>query len=326
MSLRDIAALIEAELCPTSAAEHLIEDVIVPPEQAQAQHLIFVSDPAYLSTLQTSQAGAVILDPKYRDHPPKHMAKLLVANSYWAFATVCGRFHPAPTPNPGTHPWSFVHPEARVHPSATLEPGAVVMARASIAAHAIIGAGAVIDHDVVIGESSRVGANAYVGFATVGAHCQLHPGSRVGTRGFGFTRDPKSGGYIDVPQLGGVRIGNRVEIGANTTIDRGTIKDTVIEDDCRLDNLVQVAHNVIIGKGSVLVAQVGIAGSTKLEPFVQAGGQVGMAGHLTIGEGAQIAAQSGVMRDLEPGAKVAGSPAIAMRTFLRLHNKLMRWL
>ncbi|MFP4464344.1 MAG: UDP-3-O-(3-hydroxymyristoyl)glucosamine N-acyltransferase, partial [Alphaproteobacteria bacterium] len=178
-----------------------------------------------------------------------------------------------------------------------------------------IEAGAVIQEGVKIGNRCRIGAGACVSHALIGDHVRLYPGVRVGQDGFGFAIDPA--GHVKVPQLGRVIIEDHVEIGANTTIDRGAGPDTVIGQGTWIDNLVQIGHNVKIGRGCVIVAQVGISGSTIIEDFVAIGGQAGIAGHLRVGSGAKIAAQSGVMNNLEARKEYMGSPAFPKMQFFR---------
>jgi UDP-3-O-[3-hydroxymyristoyl] glucosamine N-acyltransferase len=173
----------------------------------------------------------------------------------------------------------------------------------------------VIGQAVRIGDDTAIGANASLSHCDVGERTLIHPGVRIGQRGFGFAIDPA--GHVRVPQLGRVIVGDDVEIGANSTVDRGAGPDTVIGDGTMIDNLVQIGHNVRIGKGCIIIAQVGIGGSTVLEDYVVVAAQVGIAGHLRIGSGAQIAAKSGIMRDIAPGAKMAGTPAVPVRQFFR---------
>jgi UDP-3-O-[3-hydroxymyristoyl] glucosamine N-acyltransferase len=184
-----------------------------------------------------------------------------------------------------------------------------------IGARCLIGANSVIGQGSVLGDDVRVGPNVSISHALIGARVRLYPGARIGQDGFGFALDPR--GYVKVPQLGRVVIENDVEIGANTTIDRGAGPDTVVGAGTMIDNLVQIGHNVRIGRGCVLVSQVGISGSTRLGDYVMIGGQGGLVGHLTIGHGAQIAAQAGIMRDVAPGERVMGSPAVPFREFFR---------
>jgi len=168
---------------------------------------------------------------------------------------------------------------------------------------------------VIVGRDWRIGAHASLSHALLGARVYVYPGARIGQEGFGFAST--NDGFLSVPQLGRVILEDDVEVGANSAIDRGSSRDTVIGAGSRLDNLVQIGHNVILGRCCVIVAQVGISGSTILEDFVRVGGQAGMAGHLRIGQGAEIGAQAGIISDVDPGAKVLGSPAQPKRDFFR---------
>jgi UDP-3-O-[3-hydroxymyristoyl] glucosamine N-acyltransferase len=190
-----------------------------------------------------------------------------------------------------------------------------VEAEAKVGARCRIGPYAVIGQGVVIGPDCRIGAHAALSHTIVGARVYAYPGARIGQEGFSFARTRD--GFLSVPHLGRVVLGDDVEVGANTTIDRGSTGDTVIGAGSRLDNLVQIGHNVVLGRCCIIVAQVGISGSTVLGDFVQVGGQAAMAGHLQIGDGAQIGAQAGVISDVEPGAKMLGSPAQPSREFFR---------
>jgi len=178
-----------------------------------------------------------------------------------------------------------------------------------------VGANTVIGAGVEIGDDCRIAANVTLSHCLIGARVVLHPGVRVGQAGFGFA--PDAGGPVKIPQLGRVIIGDDVDIGANTTIDRGSGHDTVIGPGSMIDNLVQIGHNVVLGRGCILAGQVGISGSTKLGDFVMAGGQAGLAGHLDIGAGARIGAQAGLMRDVPAGDAVIGSPAVPLKAFWR---------
>jgi UDP-3-O-[3-hydroxymyristoyl] glucosamine N-acyltransferase len=172
-----------------------------------------------------------------------------------------------------------------------------------------------IGHGVTLGADCRIGAHASVSHALLGRRVYIYPGARIGQEGFSFA--VTESGFLSIPQLGRVVIEDDVEVGANTTIDRGSTRDTVIGAGSRLDNLVQIGHNVRLGRCCVIVAQVGIAGSTVLEDFVQVGGQAAMAGHLHIGQGAQIGAQAGVISDVPTGAMLLGSPAQPRKEFFR---------
>ncbi len=178
-----------------------------------------------------------------------------------------------------------------------------------------MGANAVLEEGVVLGVDCRIGAGATLSHCLIGDRTVIYPGARIGQDGFGFASGPD--GHLRIPQIGRVIVGDDVEVGANTTIDRGSANDTVIGDGCMIDNLVQIAHNVQLGKGCVIVSQVGISGSTKLGNYVVCGGQTGFAGHLEIGDGVTLAARSGVIHDLAAGQAYGGVPAIAHRQWKR---------
>jgi UDP-3-O-[3-hydroxymyristoyl] glucosamine N-acyltransferase len=211
-----------------------------------------------------------------------------------------------------------------VHPTASVAAGAVIAAGAEIGAHCRIEANAVIGPAVVVGESTRIGAAASLSHCLIGRRVYIYAGARIGQEGFGFVPTPD--GPLTIPQLGRVIVEDDVEIGANVCIDRGSGPDTILRRGCMIDNLVQIGHNVEVGACSVIVAQAGIAGSTKLGEGVSLAAQGGLAGHLRIGAGAKIAAKAGVMRDVEPGEEVCGAPALPIKQFWRLQVKLQRLL
>jgi len=218
-------------------------------------------------------------------------------------------------------PEGLISTKASVHPSAKIGKNCFVADFVTIEENAVIGdncrleAGAYIGRSCQIGNSCRIGVNAYVSYCIMGNDCYIYSGARIGCDGFGF--DLIDGKHVRVPQIGRVIIGNDVEIGANSCVDRGALDDTVIGDGCRVDNLAQIAHNDKLGRGCVIVAQVGIAGSCTFGDYVVCGGQTGFADHIKIGSGAQIAAQSGVMRDVEPNAVLLGTPAVPFKDFMR---------
>ncbi len=292
-----------------------------PLDTAGPGDLTFLDNPKYADQLVKTRASAVFVSERYADRAPEGVIALVTADPYRAFAKFVGWMFPeAMRPGSffgasGVSPMSFVHPEARLEPGVVVDPGAVVGPRAAVGAGTVIGPHAVIGPDVRIGRDCSVGAGATVQHALIGDRVIVHPGVRIGQDGFGFAMGPK--GHLKAPQIGRVIIQNDVEIGANSTIDRGANRDTVIGEGTKIDNLVQIAHNVTIGRHCVIVSQVGIAGSTSLADFAVLGGQVGLAGHIKIGMGAQIAAQSGVMSDVPPGQKWGGSPAVPMRDWLK---------
>ncbi len=246
---------------------------------------------------------------------PVGAQRLVVASSYEAWVRVARLFHPSLPLRAGRHPTAFVSSSAVVCPTAEIGPFAYVGERVLIGAGCRIGAHATIEDGVEMGEDCLIGANTTVSHALLGDRVCLYPGVRIGQDGFALTRTRT--GLLTIPQLGRVVIGEDVEIGANSTVDRGAILDTVIGAGCRLDNLVQIAHNVQLGRCCVLTAQVGVAGSTILGDFVQVGGQAALSGHITIGASAKIAGQSGVISDVPANAVMMGTPAQPKTQFSR---------
>ena len=282
----------------------------------------FLDNRRYTSALDQTLAGAVIVHPDMAARVPAGTAAIQTSEPYAAWARVAALFYPLPAVSSGIHPSAVVAEGARVDPSAEVGPLSVIEAGAEIGPGCRIGPCAVIGSCVIVGRDCRIGAHASLSYALLGARVYIYPGARIGQEGFGFasTKD----GFLSVPQLGRVILEDDVEVGANSTIDRGSSRDTVIGAGSRLDNLVQIGHNVILGRSRVIVAQVGISGSTVLEDFVRVGGQAAMAGHLRIGQGAEIGAQTGVMSDVDAGAKVLGSPAQPKRDFFRQIAMLKR--
>jgi len=263
----------------------------------------------------------VLLQPRHRAQAPPGCVALATGHPYHAFAEVLRRLFPGAARPGSTFGESGVSQRALVHPTARLEsgvvvdPGAVVGPGAEIGSGAFIGANAVIGPNVRIGRQSVVGANSTIVCALIGDRVILHAGVRIGQDGFGFAMGPR--GHLKVPQVGRVILQDDVEIGAGSTIDRGANRDTVIGEGTKIDNLVQIGHNVVIGRNCVIVAHVGISGSTTLGDFVVVAGQVGIAGHLKIGAGTQIGAQAGVDADVPPGSRYLGSPAKPFHEFAR---------
>jgi len=295
---------------------------VAPLQTAGPEHVSFLDNRKYAPLLETTRAGAVVVHPDLAARVPAGCAAIVTAEPYLGWARVAALFHPTPPPRPGRHPTAVVDAEAQVDPSAEIGPLAVIGARASIGARCRIGPAAVIGEGVVLGADCRIGAHASVSHALVGARSYIYPGARIGQEGFGFATT--ANGFVTVPQLGRVVIGDDVEIGANSTVDRGSIQDTVIGAGTRIDNLVQLGHNVHLGRCCVIVSQAGISGSTVVEDFVQVGGQAGLTGHLHIGRKARIGAQGGIMTDVPAGADVVGSPAMPVREFFRQVATLRR--
>jgi UDP-3-O-[3-hydroxymyristoyl] glucosamine N-acyltransferase len=284
-----------------------------PLDRAGAGELSFLDNPRYAAELAATRASAVLMQARHGSLAPAGCVALITAEPYRAFAEALKRLYPAALRpasafgEAGVSPGASVHPAARLEPGVVVDPGAVVGPNAEIGAGALIGANSVIGPDVRIGRDSVVGAGASVFCALIGDRVIIHPGARIGQDGFGFALGPR--GHMKVPQVGRVIIQDDVEIGAGVTIDRGANRDTVIGEGSKIDNLVQIAHNVVIGRHCVIAAQAGVSGSCTLDDFVAIGGQAGLAGHLRIGAGAQIAAAAGLMNDVPAGERWIGMPA-----------------
>lgn len=295
---------------------------VAPLQTAGPDEVSFLDNRRYAAALAETAAGAVILHPDMVSRVPPGVVAIVTPEPYAGWARVAALFYPAPCAIPGVHPTAFVAEGACVDPSAEIGPFALVEAGAAIGPRCRIGAHASIGAGVVLGPDCRIGAHASLSHAVLGARVYIYPGARIGQEGFSFATTKE--GFLSVPHLGRVVLGDDVEVGANSTIDRGSTGDTIIGAGSRLDNLVQVGHNVRLGRCCVIVAQVGIAGSVELGDFVQVGGQAGIAGHLSIGAGARIGAQSGVMADVPARAVVAGSPAQPRTDALRQIATLKR--
>jgi UDP-3-O-[3-hydroxymyristoyl] glucosamine N-acyltransferase len=293
----------------------LLLEGVAPLQTAGPNEVSFLDNRRYASILDQTSAGAVIVHPDMAARVPSTAVTIVTSEPYTAWARVAALFYPVPPPSPGIHPSAIVADGALVDPTAEVGPLAVIETGTEIGPGCRIGPCAVIGSGVIVGRDCRIGAHVSLSYALLGARVYVYPGARIGQEGFGFAYSKD--GFLSVPQLGRVIIEDDVEVGANTTIDRGSSQDTVIGAGSRLDNLVQIGHNVVLGRCCVIVAQVGISGSTVLEDFVRVGGQAGMAGHLRIGQGAEIGAQAGVISDLAPGTKVLGSPAWPLKDFLR---------
>ncbi len=313
-SVAELAELSGATLGAGAAAEKLLIDV-APLQTAGPEHLSFLDNRLYLEAFVNSGAGACIVHPDLAARAPGGMAVLLSEGPYKAYALAASAFYPPAKPEPGIAKSAVVAAGVVLGDGCRVEPGAVIGEGVEVGARCWIGANAVIGAGVVLGDDTIVGACASLASCIVGNRVHIYPGARIGQEGFGFAPDPA--GHARVPQVGRVIIHDDVEIGANTTIDRGAGPDTVIGRGCRIDNLVQIGHNVELGRGCIIVGQAGISGSTKLGDFVAVGGQGGIAGHLDLGAGARVAGQSGVMRDVAPGATVGGYPAVPIRDWHR---------
>ena len=277
--------------------------------------LSFLANPRFRAQLEGTGAGAVILRPD--DAAGYAGTALLARDPYVAYAKAAALFERREATDAGIHPSAVVDPAAEVDPGAHVGPLVSIGARTKVARGAVIGPGCVIGEDCELGAGTELVARVtLVRRVRIGARCVLHPGAVIGADGFGLAMD--KGQWIKVPQLGGVRIGDDCEIGANTTIDRGAIDDTVLEDNVRLDNLIQIAHNVHVGAHTAMAGCVGVAGSTKIGRYCMLAGQVGVAGHLEICDRVTVMAKSMVSHSItEPGEYASGIPAMPARDWRR---------
>lgn len=317
-ALKDIALA----ACGTAPPIERSFSGVAPLQAAGPHHVSFLDNRRYAVALEQTLAGAVIVHPDMRSRVPASTIPIVTSAVYEGWARVAALFHPVAPPRPGIHPTAVIDPSADVDATAEIGAYAVIEADAVIGPACRIGSFVSVGKGVTMGRDCRIGTHASLSHALLGARVYVYPGARIGQEGFSFA--PTKTGFLSIPQLGRVIVEDDVEIGANTTIDRGSTRDTVIGAGTRIDNLVQIGHNVCIGRCCVIVAQVGIAGSTTLGDFVQVGGQAAMAGHLHIGQGAQIGAQAGVISDAPAGAKLLGSPAQPRKDFFRQVATLRR--
>ncbi len=289
-------------------------------KDAGAGAVSFLTNPRYRKYLEGTAATAVVLDAATSGDCK--VAALIADNPYAAYARIAAWLHPEPPASAGVHPSAVVEPSARVAASASVGPQVVIEAGCEIGERAVIGAGSVLGADSVVGADSRLAARVVLyRRVRIGARCLIHSGVVLGADGFGIAQDRD--GWVKVPQLGGVRIGDDVEIGANTTIDRGAIDDTVIEDDVKLDNQIQIGHNVRVGAHTAIAGCVGISGSSTIGQRCMIGGMVGIAGHLEICDGVAVLGLSMVSRSItEPGIYSSGLPVSEAGAWRRVVARL----
>jgi len=318
MRVRDIAALVEGMLRGDGSK---IVTGVAGIEEAGAEDLTFVANARYLPYLKTTRAAAVLVDQEVEANG---VATIVVREPDWAFARAAEHLLPArPSPNPG------------IHPTAVIAPGAHLGSDVSVGAHAVIesaadiGDGSVLYPLAYVGPGARIGARcvlyphaAVLDGCILGTNVTLHAGAVIGSDGFGYVT--VDGTHQKIPQLGSVLIEDEVEIGANTTVDRARFDKTIIRRGTKIDNLVQVAHNVEIGEHCLIAGQAGISGSSVLGHHVFLGGQAGVSGHLHLGDASMLLVQSGLDKDIPPGKAFMGSPATEHRKFLLLQASLRR--
>jgi UDP-3-O-[3-hydroxymyristoyl] glucosamine N-acyltransferase len=320
LTLREIASLVAGEPREGANLDRRISG-IAPLDRAAPGELSFLDSPKYVLQAAATVAGACLTTPRFIDALPSRVSVLTVREPYRAFVEVARALFPdSLRPSSlfeasGAAAGAHVHPSARLENGVIVDPGAVIGAGAEIGSGTVIGAGAAIGVKVRIGRDCAIGPNTSITHALIGDRVIIHPGCAIGQDGFGFVRGPR--GAHKIPQVGRVIIQDDVEIGANCAVDRGAIRDTVIGEGSKIDNLVQIAHNVSIGRHCLLAGQVGISGSTTVEDGVIMGGQVGVADHLTVGAGAMLGAKAGVLNNVPPGTRWAGYPARAGKQWLR---------
>jgi UDP-3-O-[3-hydroxymyristoyl] glucosamine N-acyltransferase len=320
LSLREIVALTGATPQPGAELDRRITGIAAL-DRAAPGDLCFLDNAKFVDQASTCEAVACLTLERLAHGLPDRVSLLFVREPYRAFVEVSRKLFPdALRPSsifeaPGVAAGALVHPSARLESGVTIDPGALIGPRAEIGAGTVIGAGAVVGPNVHIGRDCAIGSNVSIIHALIGDRVIVHPGCRIGQDGFGYLMG--AAGHVKVPQVGRVIIQDDVEIGANTTIDRGAMSDTVIGEGTKIDNLVQIAHNVLIGRHCVLASQTGISGSAVIGDNVMTGGQVGIADHLTIGAGAALGAKSGVMHNAPAGARWLGAPAKPVKQFFR---------
>jgi len=321
-TLAEVAATAGAPIPDGTNGERLIRRPAAL-DAAGPDAVSFLENARYAAALAESRSGACLVRAADAARLPPHMTALVCAQPYLAWARVLALFFPDQEAPEGT-----IDTTASVHPAAILGAGVHIAAGAIVAARAVIGRGSVIGENAVIGEGvvlgafCRIGALASLSHAILGDRVAIGPGARIGHAGFGFAPGPA--GFVSVPQLGRVLIGDDADLGANTTVDRGSGQDTIVGAGSRIDNLVQIGHNVRLGRRCVIVAQAGVSGSTVIGDGAMLGGQAGITGHLTIGAGARIGAQAGVMADVPARADYIGSPAQPARQMWRTVAALNR--
>jgi len=318
MTLAEIAVFLGGAVI---GSDDIMISNIRPIEEANQGDLTFVANKKYLKKLKDTKASAILVS---RPTVPEGKNLIVVPDPYVALAKLLALFYPLDHGHSGISPDAYIEDGAMVSSEAIIFPRAFISKGAKIGSGTVVYPGVFIGRDVSIGQNSTLYANVTVYHSCIiGDRVILHSGVVVGADGFGFASSGREN--IKIPQVGFVQIDEDAEIGANTTIDRATLGKTWIQRNVKIDNLVQIAHNVIIGENSVIVAQVGISGSTKLGKNVMVGGQAGMVGHINIGDHVMIAAGSGIHKDIKPGEVVAGTMQMPYKEWLQVeacHSKL----
>lgn len=290
-------------------------------EEAGPTEVSFLANPKYAGQLAHTRAGAVIVRP---EHAAEAARALISDDPYPAFARTIALFAVPQGEFSGISPLASIHPEAELGEGCTVYPFVYIGPRARLGEGCTLFPGCYVGEDCALGRGCTLYSNAVIMAGTrLGEACVLQPGAVIGAEGFGFVRTPE--GIRKIPQIGHVHMGDRVEVGANSAVDRAALSATVLDDGTCLDNLVQVGHNVRLGKDCLIVSQVGISGSTHVGDNVTMAGQVGVAGHLRIGDGVTIGPQAGVAKDIPAGQTVGGTPTVDYSTYLRTLSLMPRF-